>query len=283
MNNIENNKAINNKIIFSGVGAGLLEHYIGYIPRTIIDHNQTNVGYFKSNTHILREIYKKNGFMGFFTGNLPMITSISFSHAWFFYLYEKNKNTENSYLSLFYSSIAKIGHDILMIPGDIIRMRTNISGQSNMQVIKSLYKKNGFGAFFNTSPYVLAMNIPTGIIEFAVVKNSINSFGDENHKIFLYGGIAGIASSIINNPIDVLKTHIQSQGLINQFTNEKLPNYKSNKEVIINLYKNFGIRGFLRGAPLRSFQCSICYGSYELLNSYNFLEKSYFGKVSQIK
>ena len=161
-----------------------------------------------------------------------------------------------------------------MIPGDIIRMRPNISGQNNMQVIKSLYKRNGFTAFFNTRPYILAMNVPTGIIEFAVVKNSINTFGNENHKIFLYGGIAGIISSIINNPIDILKTNIQTQGLINQFTNEKLPNYKSNREVISNLYKNFGIYGFLRGVPLRCFQCSICYGSYELLNSYNFLEKS---------
>ena len=65
MNNIENNKAINNKIILSGVGAGLLEHYIGYIPRTILDHNQTNKNYFKSNGHILREIYKKMDYEDF--------------------------------------------------------------------------------------------------------------------------------------------------------------------------------------------------------------------------
>ena len=275
MNNIENNKTINNNIILSGVGAGLLEHYIGYIPRTILDHNQTNKNYFKSNSHILREIYKKNGFRGFFTGNLPMISSISFSHAWFFYLYEKNKSTQTPYLSILYSTIAKIGHDLLMIPGDIIRMRTNISGQNNLQVIKSIYRTGGIGGFFNSSPYVLAMNIPSGIIEFSVMKNCSQRFGDENYKIFIYGGIAGIASSIINNPLDIIKTHVQSQGLTNQFTHEVIPNYKSGYQLFKNLYKDFGLRGFLRGAPLRSFQCSICYGSYELLNSFNFLEKSY--------
>ena len=268
MNIDSKNNSINNNIILSGVGAGLLEHYIGYIPRTILDHNQTNKNYFKSNSHILREIYKKNGFRGFFTGNLPMISSISFSHAWFFYCYEKNKKTENNYYSLLYSTIAKIGHDLLMIPGDIIRMRTNISGQNNMQVIKSIYKTRGISGFFNSSPYVLAMNIPTGIIEFSVMKNCSQKFGDENYKIFIYGGIAGIASSIINNPLDIIKTHVQSQGLTNQFTHEIIPNYKSGFQLFKNLYKDFGLRGFLRGAPLRSFQCSICYGSYEMLNSY---------------
>ena len=268
----ENNNKKN--IILSGIGAGLLEHYIGYIPRTILDHNQTNKNYFKSNSHILREIYKKNGFRGFFTGNIPMISSISFSHAWFFYFYEKNKKTENNYYSLFYSAIAKIGHDLLMIPGDIIRMRTNISGQNNLQVIKSIYRGVGIGGFFNSSPYILAMNIPTGIIEFSVMKNFSKRFGNENYKIFLYGGIAGIISSIVNNPLDIIKTHIQSGGLKNQFTNDFIPKYTSGYQVFKNLYRDFGARGFFRGAPLRSFQCSICYGSYELLNSYNFLEKS---------
>lgn len=264
-----NNKLVNKNIIFSGIGAGLIEHYIGYIPRTILDHNQTNKKYFKSYNHILREIYNKNGFRGFFTGNLPMISSICFSHAWFFYYYEKNKKSEN-YYSIFYSIVAKLGHDLLMIPGDIIRMQTNISGQNNNQVIKSIYKSYGLKGFFNSSPYILAMNIPSGIIEFSIMKSFSQHFGDENYKIFLYGGIAGISSSIINNPLDIIKTHIQTQGLTNQFTKEKIPVYKSGYQLFKNLYKDFGARGFLRGASLRSFQTSICYGTYELLNNYNF-------------
>ena len=141
-----------------------------------------------------------------------------------------------------------------------------------MNVIKSIYKTNGISGFFNSSPYILAMNIPAGIIEFAIVKNCTHYLGNENHKIFLYGGLAGITSSIINNPLDILKTVIQSQGLTNQFTNEIIPNYKSGFQVFKNLYRNFGLIGFLRGAPLRSFQCSICYGTYELLNSYLHLD-----------
>lgn len=259
---------IHKNVIISGIGAGLLEHYIGYIPRTILDHYQTNKNYFKSNKHIVCEIYKKNGFRGFFTGNGPMITSISFSHAWFFYCYDKNKRVENTYLAIFYSSIAKIGHDLLMIPGDVIRMRTNISGNTNKQVIQSIYKTNGLSGFLNSSPYILAMNIPSGIIEFSIMKYCIKNYGDENSKIFLYGGIAGILSSVINNPLDVLKTNIQSKGLINQFTKEEIPNYKSGYHVYKNLYKDFGFKGFFRGSLLRSFQCSICYGSFELINKY---------------
>ena len=99
----------NNNIILSGISAGLIEHYIGYIPRTILDHNQTNKKYFISNTHILREIYKKNGFRGFFTGNLPMINSICFSHAWFFYYYEKIKKVLIHIIHYFIVQLLKLG------------------------------------------------------------------------------------------------------------------------------------------------------------------------------
>ena len=128
-------------VIISGTIAGTLEHFAGIIPRAILDHSQTDKNYFKSNYSIFKKMYSETGFRRFFRGSTPFFGSVSLSHIWLFHYYELNKKTTSTTESLFYSSVARVGHDILMIPGDTIRMRNNISGMNNIQTIKDIYRK----------------------------------------------------------------------------------------------------------------------------------------------
>ena len=75
----------NDSIVISGTSAGLIEHYTGYIPRTILDHNQVDKNFFKSNFDIVKKIYSENGIKNFYRGGIPMFGSISISHIWLFY------------------------------------------------------------------------------------------------------------------------------------------------------------------------------------------------------
>jgi len=256
----------NDSIIISGTSAGLIEHYTGYIPRTILDHNQVDKKFFKSNYEIIKKIYSENGIRNFYRGGIPMFGCISISHAWLFYFYEKHKESTSTTNSLLYSSIARMGHDIFMIPGDTIRMRNNISGMGNIQTIKDIYKNQKLMGFFKSSPITLIMNIPSGIIEFFVLKSCINQFGSDNYKVFGYGALAGIMGSIITNPLDIIKTRIQTQGIVNKYSNINYPFYKSQFDLFKNVFNERGIRGLFRGSLLRSFQGGICYGSYELIS-----------------
>ena len=64
------------------------------------------------------------------------------------------------------------------------------------------------------------------------------------------GGTAGCISWIVNYPIDVVKTRIQSSGLPNQ------PNYKGIMDCFIKIIKADGVRGMYRGlapALVRAF------------------------------
>jgi hypothetical protein len=252
-------------IIISATLAGTIEHYVGLIPRSILDHNQLNQSYFKSNKEIFTKMYSEQGIRGFFRGAIPLFYSISLSHSWLFYFYELNKKTTSTVNSFFYSSIGRIGHDILMIPGDTIRMRNNISGMSNIETIKDIYKTQKLGGFFKGSPVSIIMNIPSGIIEFFVMKTCIKKYGNETHKIFAYGALAGITTSIINNPLDIIKTRIQTQGITNKYSNVKYPFYKSYLDVAKKMYIERRFKGMFRGSLLRSFQTSICFGTYELI------------------
>ena len=257
----------NDSIIISGTIAGTIEHYTALLPRSILDHNQVNKSYFKSNNHIFKEIYTKQGISGFFRGSVPLFGSVSLSHTWLYYFYELNKETSSTINSLLYSSIAKVGHDVLMIPGDTIRMRSNISGMNNIEIIKDIYKKQNVLGFFKSSPISLIMNIPGGIIEFSILKNCIKYFGDETYKIFGYGAVAGITTSVINNPLDIIKTRIQTEGITNMYSQVQYPFYRSYIDVFKATYKERGIKGLFRGSILRSFQGAIGYGTYEYVSS----------------
>ena len=64
------------------------------------------------------------------------------------------------------------------------------------------------------------------------------------------GGTAGCISWIVNYPIDVVKTRIQSSGLPNQ------PNYKGIMDCFIKIIKTDGVKGMYRGlapALVRAF------------------------------
>ena len=261
------NNSSNFNIIISGVSSGLFEHYIGLLPRSILDHYQSdNLKYFKSYRHVFNKMYRDNGISTFYKLNYPMILSISFAHIWLFKFYELHKQTKSNYESLFYCSVSKIGHDILMIPGDTIRMRNNISGIHSNIIIKDIYNKQKFFGFFKSSPITLLMNLPSGLIDFTIIKYCINNYGNDNHKIFLYGGISGIISSVITNPLDIIKTNIQIHGIQNKYSNNII---KDNSVSCIckNIISNNGYKGFFRGTMLRSFQTSLCFGTYEYISS----------------
>jgi len=258
----------NNKIIINGTLAGLIEHYSGLLPRSILDHYQSDSFFFKTYKDTFRKMYSDNGIKTFYKFNIPMLTSISLAHIWLFNFYELHKNTENNLYSVFYSSIAKIGHDIIMTPGDTIRMINNVSGKNNTYIIKNLYYKNGLFAFFRSSPISLLMNIPVGVIEFSSMKYFMNNYENKTKNYFIFGGFTGILSSIVSNPLDIIKTNIQLQGCTNKYSYKKYPHFNSMICSCKHTYNNLTIKGLFRGTLLRSFQMSLCFGTYECLSDH---------------
>ena len=128
---------VKDNIIIAGTVSGIVEHWVGFIPRSILDHNQLNNNHFKSNTDIFKIIYAEQGFRSFYKGYVPMLAGISVAHIWLFNCYEYHKKSTSTFDSILYSCLGKIGHDILLIPGDTIRIRNNVSGLNNVETIKN--------------------------------------------------------------------------------------------------------------------------------------------------
>ena len=265
----EYNKLINNenKIYFIGSSVGIIEHYSGQIPRALLDFKQLNNNL--TYQHIFKEIYNKKGLLSFYPSNFIQMSSISCAHIWLFYFYELNKKEDNFYTNIFYGGISRIGHDLFMLPGDYIRMKCNISGDSTGIVIKKVLSNsdNTIKNLKIISPLNILINIPGNISDFFIIKYLSNKYGNESHKIYGYGLIAGIFSTIITNPIDIVRTNLIVQNTNNFITKEQYK-FTNINNIIRNVYGKHGSKGFYNGITMRSLQTSLCFGTYELFNKY---------------
>ena len=114
--------------------------------------------------------------------------------------------------------------------------------------ISTIYASQGFkGIYMGPLPTVLRQS-SNQAIRFSVygeVKAKLDEVGPNwplTLKTALAGAIAGAASVLGNNPIDVVKTNMQ--GL-------EAHKYKSSLECFVSIYKNEGVGGYYKGAGAR--------------------------------
>ena len=234
-----------NPIIY-GSFTGLFEHFVGVAPRTILDFKQ----YYNNPTKHLSDINLKK----LYKGTVPYLSGVCFGHMSLFYFLEQSKKQKNSLMDGLYGFIGKCSHDLFIVPGDTVRMRSNLKQISNKQSFTEIYNKYGVKGFFKGLGPAYSIGLLSGAIEFTTMMYLERKYGSDGLKPFLYGGITGICSSVITSPIDTIKTQIQMDQNIKY------------SELIKKIYDERGMKGFFRGMFLRSFQCVLSYGTYEYLS-----------------
>lgn len=241
---------MDNKNIIYGSFVGMAEHFLSFAPRTIIDFKQF---YNNKNkyTNELDKIKIKQNYLRLYKGLIPYISGVTFSHTWLFYFLEKSKLNDNLYYDMLYGSLGKLGHDIIMVPGDTIRMTSNIKNLNSTDSYKYIVNNNGIKGLFKGVIPTVINNIPIGAIEFSILMYLNRKYKDEYNPYF-YGLITGICSGIVSSPLDTVKTVVQLK---------QTPILQTVKHI----YKERGLTGFFRSIPLRTLQCCLSYGTYEWL------------------
>jgi hypothetical protein len=253
----------NKNIIYYGTLSGIIEHIIGIIPRSFIDYL-----HYYDDKSIYKKQIKEIKYRRLLYTIMPSITGITLGHIWLFNMYENSKNIKNKkniYLKeMLYGMIGKLGHDIFITPGEIIRMRSNILKEQHINIIKDIYNKNGIKGFYIGLIPSLLINIPNSMIEFCLILNLNKYYGHDNYKPFIIAYLSSMISNIICSPIDTIKTNIQLN------YNNKISFNNNIFNIYNNIKKNRGYIGFFRGIHIKSLQSSITYGSYIYLsNNYN--------------
>ena len=256
--NLKNNN-ITYQMIFGGV-SGLVEHTLSFIPRNILDFIQINK---KVNIYlIIKKAYITNNFTRFTNGYFPMISCVCFAHINLFYFYEKSKLEKENYMIFLNGVLGKIGHDIILCPGDTIRCHCNILNINCFNATKNIIKSGSLG-FFNGLPSSLMMSTLGGGLEILFLSKFNKIIDNQEMSLMTYfpGFFAGFCTSVILSTIDMIKTQMQLRNT--KVINKKIENHYL---LLKDNYKNLGIKGLFRGSGLRGLQSGICFGTYETLN-----------------
>lgn len=178
---------------------------------------------------------------------------------------------------------AAFAHDMLMTPFDTVKQRMQLGYYKNVyQCIRTVAAKEGIRAFYLSLPTTLLMNLPYGGIMVAVNESARKYIGQGEQKIsvgtsLVAGSIAGAVAAASTTPFDVIKTRLQTQDLkpcpkvvvgamrsvsgggdliissaaAGGTGSVPYVGHRGTFEVISQIFREEGFRGFLRGTVPR--------------------------------
>ncbi len=107
---------------------------------------------------------------------------------------------------------------MFMTPFDMVKQRMQLGfHKSVVDCVRSVVRAEGLRALYVSLPTTLAMNIPYGIVMVPVnesVKKLLNPSNNYSFSASMIAGcFAGGIAAACTNPLDVVKTRLQTQGL----------------------------------------------------------------------
>eukprot|EP01138_Halocafeteria_seosinensis_P001464 gb/GECG01001500.1/.p1 GENE.gb/GECG01001500.1/~~gb/GECG01001500.1/.p1 ORF type:complete len:462 (+),score=38.44 gb/GECG01001500.1/:1-1386(+) len=207
--------------MIAGSAAGIAEH-VGMFPLdTWRTFTQVHRG--KSPSITFAKLLKQYGFWRLWRGAPVMITACVPSHAAYFSVYEVakrelgvNQPGHHPLSAGLAGALATIMHDAIITPMDVIKQRLQLGYYSGLLgCMKDIYTSEGIPAFFRSYPTTLLMNIPYASVVVATnesMKQVLQPHGIQDmHSYLISGAVAGAVAAIATNPLDVLKTRLQTQ------------------------------------------------------------------------
>eukprot|EP01026_Neomeris_dumetosa_P059126 TRINITY_DN55197_c0_g1_i11.p1 TRINITY_DN55197_c0_g1~~TRINITY_DN55197_c0_g1_i11.p1 ORF type:complete len:182 (-),score=25.46 TRINITY_DN55197_c0_g1_i11:207-752(-) len=178
--------------------------------------------------------------------------------------------------------MATVVSDGCMVPADVVKQRLQIAGSPYngfVNCVQTMLRQEGMIAFYRSYPTTLLMNVPFTAIHFSVYETMKKVMGEsieeENLKTQLVaGGTAGGCASAATTPLDVVKTRLQTEGVVNKGTQYSTWDVF---RIMRQIMRDEGMAGLWRGWKPRVLfhipSAAICFGTYEtmktLLNNRN--------------
>jgi len=186
-------------------------------------------------------------------------------------------------------TLATVAHDLIMTPMDVIKQRLQLGHHENQlaSAFRAIMAEQGARAFFVSLPLTLGMNMP-----YAALMGTSNEFlrqrltppGEEPGVVthMAAGAGAGTAAAALTNPLDVIKTRLQTQHVFLAGTGASSRTVTSARSVALQprallyegvlpacaaVFREGGAAGFFRGAHARMLvhapSVALCWTTYE--------------------
>lgn len=258
-----------------GIGGALAKSLLSPVQRVVVlkqlgEHNHL------SSVGIIKMIRDKEGYKGFFRGNLTsMIIRFPYSGIQFL-LYSKIKfffqdlvgvDSKDGSSAAFQKFVMKCGAGglsaslagAMVYPGEVVRLRL-MSGEEQFRTIGTTTKliwqeTNSPRNFYRGLNASLAQRVPDILINFAVYETVKDYLVENNYlgdtSATMVGASAGaIASISMCFPLDIAKRRIGMSG-----KGKSGKTYNGIAHCLGTIYREEGIAGCYRGAFLESVRC----------------------------
>jgi len=222
-----------------------------------------------SSQELIKKTYKSSGLTGFYKGLNNLLYFSLLRHSFSFYLFDKNKQVFNKYFNNVYliNSISSVFSSIITttifgLPGENLKVysikQTNSINKLNkndfsfIKTNKNFFKLNGLTGYYKGGINGILKDSISQSFKIGIYFNFDTFYLSNIKKNIEYkktlvesavlGGISGTIGTIINNPIDVVQTRLQSD------YNKK---YTSIIDCYKQIYNEEGIKAFTKGLNYR--------------------------------
>lgn len=200
------------------------------------------------------------------------------SHAAHFATYEAARNvmglsrdTHSPISNAVTGICATMAHDAIATPMDVVKQRLQMYNSKFggvVSCIRDTFKNEGLRAFYASYPTTVALNVPYMAIHFATYEGMHTTLHNTPFDIgtpsdMFCGAIAGGVGGLATNPIDLVRTRVQTQ---------IAPISQQRQSAIViagDILKHEGIKGFTKGASARAMMqmpsAAICWSVYEAM------------------
>jgi len=179
-------------------------------------------------------------------------------------------------------ALGTMAHDIIMTPMDVCKQRLQLGHHKNsvFDCACDILRKEGVRAFLLSYPTTLLMNVPYALVMGSAnekLRDVINPRGVHSVSSYLAAGAgAGAIAAAVTNPMDVVKTRLQTQhcgvasacdGPLVVVCPKKPLAYRGLLHAVSAILAEEGVRGFVRGMSARvcihAPSVAICWTTYE--------------------
>eukprot|EP00743_Colponemidia_sp_Colp-15_P004342 GILK01004684.1.p1 GENE.GILK01004684.1~~GILK01004684.1.p1 ORF type:complete len:346 (-),score=44.15 GILK01004684.1:169-1095(-) len=264
--------------MIAGATAGVMEHICMFPVDTIKTRLQVYSPTAPRYTGVISaaaSIYKQEGLFRLYRGMGAIVLAAIPSHALYFATYEATKlhfggkePGHHPLVSAIAGSAATMAHDAVVTPLDVIKQRLQMHSSKYRGVLhtaQQIVKEEGARVFFASYPTTVIMNVPFFAVHFATYDTLNRVLAREGEKPgtlvhWVSGATAGALGAALSNPLDVVKTRIQTQGVYGK-------EYSGFRQAVSGIIKAEGYGAFLKGIRARMLfhapSAAICWTSYE--------------------
>lgn len=274
----------------AGAAAGMTEHMVMFPVDTVKTRMQSYTGVrdfaARGVVSAARRIAASEGHGALWRGAGAVAISAGPAHALYFAAYEAARarieatagaDSRMGFLGPLAPAIAgtsaTVVLDGVMTPLDVVKQRMQLAARytSVWACLRCVYATHGMGAFFAGYKATLLMNVPYMAVYFSAYESAKSALrrrrtaGDERSfsagAHCLAGGVAGGAAAAATNPLDVVKTRLQTQGEVGA------RRYRGLWDALNSIRVEEGAAGLLRGIRARvAFHvpaAAVCWTTYE--------------------